>query len=172
MVPSSYPSGAPRSEYQRKERSLPSTTLPASRDAQLAVRLRGIDLRVLQPYLLRVNEGGVERGFVDLDLDATVRAQRLQAPGRVVFSGLELASRPGVFGSFAGLPEQLVLAAVRERGRIELKFTLDGRLDDPAFSLDENLATRIAVGLAQSLGVSVGGVVQGLGQVIKGLFGR
>lgn len=148
------------------------TLTPASRDAQLAVRLRGIDLRVLQPYLLRVNEGGVERGFVDLDLDATVRAQRLQAPGRVVFSGLELASRPGVFGSFAGLPEQLVLAAVRERGRIELKFTLDGRLDDPAFSLDENLATRIAVGLAQSLGVSVGGVVQGLGQVIKGLFGR
>ena len=148
------------------------TLTPSTREARLAVRLRGVDLRVLQPYLLRVNEGGVERGFVDLDLDATVRAQRLHAPGRVVFSGLQLAARPGVFGSFAGLPQQLVLAAVRERGRIELKFTLEGRLDDPAFSLDENLATRIGVGLAQSLGVSVGGVVEGLGSVIKGLFGR
>lgn len=154
------------------ELRIDGTLTPATRDAKLAVQLRGIDLRVLQPYLLRVNEGGVERGFVDLDLDATVRAQRLQAPGRVVFSGLQLASRPGVLGSFAGLPQQLVLAAVRERGRVELKFTLEGRLDDPAFSVNENLATRIAVGLAQSLGVSVGGVVEGLGNVIKGLFGR
>lgn len=154
------------------ELHIDGTLTPATRDAKLTVRLRGIDLRVLQPYLLRVNEGGVERGFVDLDLDATVRAQRLHAPGRVVFSGLQLASRPGVLGSFAGLPQQLVLAAVRERGRIELKFTLEGRLDDPAFSVNENLVTRIGVGLAQSLGVSVGGVVEGLGQVIKGLFGR
>lgn len=145
---------------------------PATRDATLAVRLRGVDLRVLQPYLLRLNEGGIERGLVDLDLDATVKAQRLRAPGRVVFTGLELAARPGLLGSFAGLPQQLVLTAVREQGRIELKFTLEGRLDDPAFSLNENLLTRLSVGLAQALGVSVGGVVEGLGSVIKGLFGR
>lgn len=145
---------------------------PATRDAKLKVRLRGVDLRVLQPYLLRLNEGGIERGLVDLDLDATVQAQRLRAPGRVVFTGLELAARPGLLGSFAGLPQQLVLTAVREQGRIELKFTLEGRLDDPAFSLNENLLTRLSVGLAQALGVSVGGVVEGLGSVIKGLFGR
>lgn len=145
---------------------------PATRDANLKVRLRSVDLRVLQPYLLRLIEGGIERGLVDLDLDATVQAQRLRAPGRVVFTGLELAARPGLLGSFAGLPQQLVLTAVREQGRIELKFTLEGRLDDPAFSLNENLLTRLSVGLAQALGVSVGGVVEGLGSVIKGLFGR
>jgi Domain of Unknown Function (DUF748) len=154
------------------ELRLAGEVTPATREAQLSAHLRSIDLRVLQPYLLRVNEGGVERGFVDLDLDATVRGQHLHAPGRVVFSGLQLAARPGVLGSFAGLPQQLVLAAVRDRGRIELKFTLDGRLDDPAFSLNENLVTRIGVGLAQSLGVSAGGVVEGLGRVIKGLFGK
>lgn len=152
--------------------SIKGTLTPARRDAQLAVRLRAVDLRLLQPYLLRVNEGGIERGVVDLDLDATLRASRLQAPGRVVFTGLELAERPGVLGSFAGLPQRLVLAAVRERGRIELRFTLAGRLDDPAFSLNENLATRVGVGLAESLGVSVSGAVEGLGQVIKGLFGK
>ena len=145
---------------------------PATRDAHLKVGLRGVDLRVLQPYLLRLNEGGIERGLVDLDLDATVEAQRLRAPGRVAFTGLELAARPGLLGSFAGIPQQLVLTAVREQGRIELKFTLEGRLDDPAFSLNENLLTRLSVGLAQALGVSVGGVVEGLGSVIKGLFGR
>ena len=49
---------------------------------------------------------------------------------------------------------------------------LDGRLDDPAFSVNENFATRMASGLAETLGVSVGGVVEGVGGVIKGLLGR
>ena len=110
----------------------------------------------------------MERGRLDLDLDATVRQQRLHAPGTVVLTDLAL----GRGGSFAGVPQQLVVAAMRQRGRIELKFTLAGRLDDPAFSVNENLATRIAVGLAASLGVSVGGAVEGLGGLIKGLFGK
>lgn len=57
-------------------------------------------------------------------------------------------------------------------GRIEVSFTLAGRLDDPNFSLNEDLATRVASALAQTLGVSVGGVVEGVGSVIKGLLGR
>ena len=57
-------------------------------------------------------------------------------------------------------------------GRIEVAFTLEGRLDDPAFSLNENFATKLAGGLAETLGVSLGGVVEGVGNVIKGLFGR
>ena len=141
---------------------------PATRDAQIKARFTGVDLRVLQPYLLKVNEGGVERGRLDLALDATVRQQRLHAPGTVVLTDLALARN----SSFAGMPQQLVVAAMRQQGRIELRFTLDGRLDDPNFSVNENLATRIAVGLAESLGVSVGGAVEGLGGLIKGLFGK
>ena len=141
---------------------------PATRDARIKARLTAVDLRVLQPYLLKVNEGGVERGRLDLLLDATVQQQRLHAPGTVVLTDLAL----GRGGSFAGVPQQLVVAAMRQRGRIELKFTLAGGLDDPAFSVNENLATRIAVGLAESLGVSVGGAVEGLGGLIKGLFGK
>ncbi|MFG5410033.1 DUF748 domain-containing protein [Piscinibacter sakaiensis] len=147
------------------------TLTPATRDARLALRLDGVDLRVLQPYLLRLNEGGVERGRLDLQVDATVRGQQLHAPGRVRFSELALGRR-GVLDTVAGVPQQLVLKAMEERGRIELDFVLEGRLDDPAFSLEENLSTRIAVGLAKALGVSVGGLVEGLGSVVKGLFGR
>lgn len=157
--------GAPRRDGRIL---LEGRVTPATRDAQLKATLRGIDLRALQPYLLKVNEGGVERGLLDLDLDATVQAMRLRAPGRVVLDGLVL----GRGASFAGVPQQLVVAAMRRDGRIELKFTLEGRLDDPAFSLNESLATRVAAGLAESLGVSISGVVEGLGSVIKGLFGR
>ena len=57
-------------------------------------------------------------------------------------------------------------------GRIEVDFVLEGRLDDPRFSLNDTLALRMAASLAERLGVSLGGVVEGVGGMIKGLFGR
>ncbi len=56
--------------------------------------------------------------------------------------------------------------------KIEVQFTLAGRLDDPNFSLNEDFATRVASALAEKLGVSMGGVVEGVGGVLKGLLGQ
>lgn len=144
----------------------------ATLDARLKSAVQGVDLVALQPYLLKVNEAGVRRGTLDLALDATVKAKRLHAPGRVTLTGLELASGSGVLATFGGVPRQAVLAAMQRDGRIEVGFTLEGRLDDPAFSINDNLATKLAGGLAETLGVSLGGVVEGVGSVIKGLLGR
>lgn len=145
---------------------------PATRDARLHAELQGVDLVALQPYLLKVSEGGVRSGRLDLRLDASVQRQQLRAPGVVVLTGVQLAAGDGMLGTFAGVPRQAVIAAMSRDGRIEVKFTLEGRLDDPSFSLNENLATRLATGLAESLGVSVRGVVEGVGGVIRGLLGR
>lgn len=144
---------------------------PATRDAALTGQLAGVDLVALQPYLMRVNEGGVKRGTLDLSFQADVQANRLRAPGKLVLTGLELNSG-GAMGTFAGVPRQAVLAAMSRNGRIELDFTLEGRLDDPKFSINEQFALRVAAGLAETLGVSLGGVVEGVGSMIKGLFGR
>jgi len=144
----------------------------ATRDAQLKARFNGVDLIALQPYLLKVAEGGVRAGVLDLELQATVAHNRLHAPGSVTLRGLELGSAGGVLGTFAGVPRQAVVAAMSRDGRIHVKFVLDGNLDDPNFSINENLATRVTSGLAETLGVSLGGVVQGVGNVIKGIFGR
>jgi uncharacterized protein YjhX (UPF0386 family) len=145
---------------------------PATRDATLRVRAQDIDLVALQPYLLRHGEASVQRGSLDLVLDAKAAQQRLHAPGRLTLRDLQLDSSGGVLATFAGVPRQAVLAAIARDGRIELEFTLDGRVDDPQFSLNEVFAARFAVGLAEKLGVSLGGVVEGVGNVIKGLFGR
>jgi len=145
---------------------------PASRDAELAANFEHVDLIALEPYLLRVNEAGVRRGTLDLSLNAKVVRNRLHAPGVVTLTDLELATGGGMLGTFAGVPRQAVVSSLNRDGRIELKFALEGRLDDPKFSLNEALSLRIATGLAESLGVSVGGVVQGVGGVIKGLFGH
>jgi hypothetical protein len=143
----------------------------ASRDAQIRANFNGVDLVKLQPYLLKMADTGIRHGSLDLAIDAKVQHNHLKAPGKLTLTQLELSS-DGALATFAGLPRKAVLAAMTEKGRLEVKFTLEGRLDDPAFSLNENLATKIASGLAESLGVSLSGVVKGLGGVVKGLLGR
>jgi hypothetical protein len=161
--------------------SIEGWAVPATRDSRLDARLRGIDLVALQPYLLKAADAGVRAGTLDLDLASTVARDRLRAPGRLVLTGLELAPSSG---SFLGLPREAVLALLKDRaGRIELDFVLEGRLDDPRFSLSEDLAIRVAAGLADALGVGLGDLVRGLGGAgqraidaatgaIRGLLGR
>ena len=144
---------------------------PASHDANVHARFAGVDLLALQPYLLKVADSGVRRGSLDLELRAAVLGNKLKAPGKLTLTNLELAG-DGPLATFAGVPRKAVLAAMTDKGRLEVKFTLEGRLDDPSFSLNENLATKVASGLAESLGVSLSGVVKGLGGVVKGLFGQ
>jgi hypothetical protein len=143
----------------------------ATGDADVQARFTGVDLLAIEPYLLKVSDSGVKRGSLDLSLHATVLRNRLNAPGVLTLTDLELAGG-GPLATFAGVPRRAVLAAMSDRGRLEIKFTLDGPLDDPAFSINENLATRIAFGAAEAVGVSVSGAVKGLGSVVKGLFGR
>jgi hypothetical protein len=151
---------------------LKGTLTPATKDAQLQGELRGADLLALQPYLLKVADGGVKKGQLDLVMDARVQARKLKAPGHLELTGLELAEGSGVMGRFAGMSRQAALAALRKRDTIELNFTLEGRLDDPAFSVNDSLAMRFGAGLADALGVSMEGVVEGVEKVFKGLLGH
>ena len=61
-----------------------------------------------------------------------------------------------------------MIAALTEKGHVEIRFTLDGRLDDPAFSINENFATKVASGTADSAGP----VVIDLDMVRDGLGNR
>ncbi len=141
-------------------------------DADLQARLQGVDMLALQPYLLKAGEGRIRGGQLDLTLDPQVQQQRLQAPGVLTLTGLDLAPGSGLGGLLTGVSRQAVLAALERDGRITLRFSLDGRLDDPAFSIQENLAQRISGALAETVGVSLSGVVDGVGGLLKGLLGR
>jgi hypothetical protein len=136
--------------------------VPATRDLELAVAFAGADLLALRPYLVQASKARLERGSFDLELRAQVRDALLHAPGRVTLYDLGFGSGASASSRVLGVPGGLLLAAMRARGgRIALDFSLDGRVDDPAFSLDEAIATRVAVALAEELGVSVGGLVEG-----------
>lgn len=159
----------------------------ASKDSDLRNSLRGVDLIALQPYLLKASEGGVRKGTLDLDLQSTIKSNHLHAPGTLTLNGLELESG----GTFMGMPRAAVVGMMKDKNdRISIKFTLDGKLDDPNFRLNEGFSTRVASSLGDVLGVSVeglakgagaigqkgveatGSAAEGVGKAVKGIFGK
>jgi hypothetical protein len=149
--------------------SLKGSVTPPAHDANLAIRLAGVDMVALQPYLLRLGERSVRHGRLDLSMDVAVANRAVHAPGELTITGLEFGDAEG--GTFAGVGRRAVLAALKRDGRISLKFTLEGRTDDPKFSLDDSLALRLAAGLGGTLGTGVKDVVEGVGNAFKGLLG-
>jgi uncharacterized protein involved in outer membrane biogenesis len=136
----------------------------ATRDSSLKTRLRSVDLVALQPYFVKAPDTGVRKGTLDLDLQSDVSKGRLKAPGKLTISSLELAPAKGAFGTFMGMPREAVVASLKNRdNKIAVNFVLEGDVNNPQFSLNETLSTRLASSMAESLGVSLGGVATGAG---------
>jgi hypothetical protein len=150
------------------------------KNSEIATQLRGVDLITLQPYLIKSAETGVRKGTLDLDLKSTVRANHLNAPGKITLTGLELESSGGAMSTFMGIPRKAVIASLENRNdQIVVPFTLSGNMDDPRFSLNENLLAHVGSGIANTLGISfeglahgVGNAAQGVEGVVKKLFGK
>lgn len=140
----------------------------ASKELGITTRLRNIDLVAFQPYLLKAGETGVKKGLLDLDLNSSVRQGKLHAPGTLTISGLELQSASGA-GRFMGMPRDAVINLMQKRdGTIPIRFVLDGDINDPKFSLNEKLTTRIGSSMAGALGLSIEGLAKGVGSVGSG----
>jgi uncharacterized protein involved in outer membrane biogenesis len=134
------------------------------RDSSSHIVLDKVDLVSLQPYLARKGDVRVERGNFDLNLTSEVRNNQLDGKGKVILRDLQLAQPGGFSGTFMGVPRNAVLNALKDNnGVIDLDFTLKGDVSHPNFSLNEALSTRIAASLAGQLGVSVKGLVEGVG---------
>ncbi len=147
----------------------------ATKECGLSAELKGVDLVSFQPYLIKAADTGVKRGSLDLDLNASVKKGILHAPGQLTLSSLELSSSSG---SIMGLPRSAAISLMKNRkGKIVINFSLDGNINDPHFSLNENLMTKITASFANSLGISVeslakgvesvgGGIVEGIGKTL------
>jgi uncharacterized protein involved in outer membrane biogenesis len=144
----------------------------ASKDSQTHTTLRGVDIRTIDPYLLKKAgaKATVTGGTLDLDLTSTVRGYHLHAPGTVTLHNLQLAESSNPVDTFLSIPTHAAVAALKaHHGDITLHFVLDGNLRDPKFRLNESLVTELRAGFAQALGVSAEGVVRGAGQTARGI---
>jgi len=144
----------------------------ASKDSQMHTTLRGVDVRTIDPYLLKKAgaQANVTGGTLDLDLTSTVRGYHLHAPGTVTLHDLQLAQSGNALDTFLSIPTRAAVAALKShKGNITLHFVLEGNLRDPKFKLNESLMTELRAGFAQALGVSAQGVAQGAGETAKGI---
>jgi hypothetical protein len=138
----------------------------ATADSSISTRLRDVDLAPLAPYLVHGGEEGVRAGRFDLDLDSEVRSRHLRAPGRLTITGLELEPANDVLGTFMGLQRRALLSSLEEKGKkITVEFTLEGDVANPEFSLNSALSQQVALGIAKSLGLSLEGLVEGVGTI-------
>ena len=163
---------------------------PAHGDSSSQVTLHSVDLVSLQPYLVRIGEAQVRRGALDLRLNSEVRANRLDGKGKIIIRDLEFAPSRGFLETFMGIPRAALISFLKNNeNAIDVDFVLAGDISNPKFSINEAIATRVAMGMAAELGVSIrglaeefgnfgrrsvegaAGVAQGVGSVIRGLFG-
>jgi len=144
----------------------------ASKDSQTTSTLRGVDVAMLDPYLLKKAgaKTQIAGGTVDLTVESTVTSYHLHAPGTITLHHLQLADNGNPLDTFLSIPTKAAVAALKTRnGDITVHFVLDGNLRDPKFSVNENLLTKLGTGFAQAMGVSVEGVAKGAGDTVKGL---
>lgn len=132
----------------------------ATLDSEIKTNLRSVDLAALKPYLLSSSDSVIKGGTMDLDMTSRIQKRRLNANGTAVLHNLQMESS----GSLMSLPRRMAVAAM-ENGKkdIQFQFIVSGSLDDPRFSLSDSFALRFGMGLAEALGVTVGGVGQILG---------
>ncbi|MGD1048543.1 MAG: DUF748 domain-containing protein [Candidatus Krumholzibacteriaceae bacterium] len=135
-----------------------------TKDSSVKTELRSVDLVVLQPYLIKAGETGVQKGTLDLDLQSDVSNNQMKAPGKATISDLEFVPAGGAFGTFMGLPRQAVVSFLMRSGnKLTVDFVIEGDINNPQFSLNQALAGRLAFSMAKALGVNLGGMVKGVG---------
>ena len=145
------------------EVSIKGWIVPATQDSSITTRLNQIDLVALEPYLIKASETGVQSGSLNLEVQSDVRKKQLQAPGQATLSRLKLA--PGGT-SFMGVPRNMVVGLLKnDQDQINVKFKLEGDLNNPQFSLNETLSTRLTTGMAEAMGLSLSGLAGGVGMM-------
>jgi len=144
-----------------------------NQQSDIHTQFMNVDVEALQPYLdKRSKQVNVQSGTLALDVHSVVHDHQLQASGNVTLNDLRLGRGDGPVSLLESIPREAAIAALKDRqNRISLDFTLQGDLSDPKFSLNEDIATRIAAGLAKSLGISAEGVARGANDTTKNLGG-
>jgi Domain of Unknown Function (DUF748) len=163
---------------------------PTREDSSSQITLHAVDLVSLQPYLVKLGEAQVRKGALDLRLNSEVRANRLDGKGKIVIRELEFGPSRGYLETFMGIPRSAIINFLKNNeNAIDVDFVLTGDTSNPRFSINEAIATRVAMAMAAELGVSIrglaenfgtlgrrsvegaAGVAEGVSSVLKGLFG-
>jgi hypothetical protein len=132
--------------------------------AAMTISAKGTELTAFTPYMERYGGYPLTKGKLTVDLKYNVKEKALKAENSVFIDQLTLGQR-NESPDATKLPVKLGVALLKDRnGRIELNVPLDGRLDDPKFSVGPvvlkvvmNLLAKAATSPFALLGALVGG---------------
>ena len=163
---------------------------PNRGESSSQITLDAVDLVSLQPYLVKIGEAQVKKGTLDLRLNSDIRTSRLDGKGKIIIRDLEFAPSRGYLETFMGIPRSALINFLKNNeNAIDVDFVLTGDTSNPSFSINEAIATRVAMGMAAELGVSIrglaedfgtlgrrsvegaAGIAEGVGSVVRRLFG-
>lgn len=137
-------------------------------DASGVLSLQGLDLALLNPYLVAYTGHPADTGRLDADLELAVSGDRLAGENRLLLRGLALGPRSAAVQNPA-VPIQLAMSLLADSaGNLSLDIPISGRLDDPRFNLGKVVAGAVA-GMAGKL---VTAPFSFLGSVFSLLGGR
>jgi len=134
-------------------------------DMDTLLKVREIEVKTLEPYYRRRVSAEIESGDMTMQAKITINKKVIDAPGSLELTRLKVG---GGEGSVFYIPAKTVVSLLKDKGnRINVNFHVKGNLDDPRFSLQENIMRRIGISLAEALGVPIRIVGE---EFLKGAF--
>jgi len=136
-------------------------------DMETSLNVREMDVKVFEPYYRKKVSAEIGSGYMAMDTKITLKEKIIDAPGKLELAHLHIR---GEEGTVFWIPAKTLISLLKEKGdRIEVSFHMKGSIEDPKFSLQETLLTRIALSLLEALGVPIKGVGEEiLEKTIKG----
>jgi hypothetical protein len=132
-------------------------------DMAISLGAQEIDVKIFEPYYQKRISAEIESGYINMESNIAVENRMIDAPGHLELLDLHIQEGGG---TVLWIPAKTLVSLLRDKGnRIKVEFHVKGNLDDPQFNLQETFLTRIAISLAEALGIPIKVVGKG---VIKG----
>jgi hypothetical protein len=125
-------------------------------DMETSFKVGGLEIKVFEPYYRKRFSAEIESGYFNMESKIAVEKRMINAPGQLELVDLRIEEGSG---TILWIPAKTLASLLRNKGnRIQIEFRVKGNMDDPQFSLQEAFLTRVAVSLAETLGIPIKGV--------------
>lgn len=134
-------------------------------DMETVLNVREADVKSFEPYYRKRVSAEIQSGYMALQCKISIRQKMIDGPGTLELSRFYVKEGGG---SVLWIPATTLVSLLRDKGnRIRVEFHVQGKIDDPRFSLQENVMRKLAIAMAESLGVPIRVVGE---EVLKGTF--
>lgn len=121
-------------------------------DTNSRINLRNFDLTNLRPYIVEKGRVDFSKGFLDLDMDMSIKDKNLRAPAHAVIKNITFPLGGKVTDRFLGVPMSDIMQKMKaNNNQIAFDFVIGGNIQSPKFNLQETLVQNLSSGLTKKL---------------------